>query len=165
MTRERRMGWWGKTLLLGADSALAVGLGGGMVSPALAQTASAASASLPTACPGLEALVSDEVDGPDPWGQGEVIKFATSLSQGTLTNNLSPAGGPNLDSPEDMAFDLNGNVVTRRRRHHQRWRRGPVTGKHNRSGRPALVAGRPGPRQRQVDAAVLAFAAAFSACL
>jgi hypothetical protein len=112
MTRERRMGWWGKTLLLGADSALAVGLGGGMVSPALAQTASAASASLPTACPGLEALVSDEVDGPDPWGQGEVIKFATSLSQGTLTNNLSPAGGPNLDSPEDMAFDLNGNVVT-----------------------------------------------------
>jgi hypothetical protein len=112
MTRERRMGWWGKTLLLGAGSALAVGLGGGMVSPALAQTASAASASLPTACPGLEALVSDEVDGPDPWGQGEVIKFATSLSQGTLTNNLSPAGGPNLDSPEDMAFDLNGNVVT-----------------------------------------------------
>jgi len=112
MTRERRMGWWGKTLLLGAGSALAVGLGGGMVSPALAQTASAASASLPTACPGLEALVSDEVDGPDPWGQGEVITFATSLSQGTLTNNLSPAGGPNLDSPEDMAFDLNGNVVT-----------------------------------------------------
>lgn len=112
MTRERRMGWWGKTLLLGAGSALAVGLGGGMVSPALAQTASAVSASLPTACPGLEALVSDEVDGPDPWGQGEVIKFATSLSQGTLTNNLSPAGGPNLDSPEDMAFDLNGNVVT-----------------------------------------------------
>lgn len=112
MTRERRMGWWGKTLLLGAGSAMAVGLGGGMVSPALAQTASAVSASLPTACPGLEALVSDEVDGPDPWGQGEVIKFATSLSQGTLTNNLSPAGGPNLDSPEDMAFDLNGNVVT-----------------------------------------------------
>jgi hypothetical protein len=112
MTRERPFGWWGKTLLLGAGSALAVGLGGGMVSPALAQTASAASASLPTACPGLEALVSDEVDGPDPWGQGEVIKFATSLSQGTLTNNLSPAGGPNLDSPEDMAFDLNGNVVT-----------------------------------------------------
>jgi hypothetical protein len=106
------MGWRGKTLLLGAGSALAVGLGGGMVSPALAQTGSAASASLPTACPGLEALVSDEVDGPDPWGQGEVIKFATSLSQGTLTNNLSPAGGPNLDSPEDMAFDLNGNVVT-----------------------------------------------------
>jgi hypothetical protein len=29
-----------------------------------------------------------------------------------LTNNLSPAGGPNLDSPEDLAFDLNGNVVT-----------------------------------------------------
>jgi hypothetical protein len=112
MTRERPFGWWGKTLLLGAGSALAVGLGGGMVSPALAQTASVASASLPTACPGLEALVSDEVDGPDPWGQGEVIKFATSLSQGTLTNNLSPAGGPNLDSPEDMAFDLSGNVVT-----------------------------------------------------
>ena len=113
MTRERRMGWWGKALLLGTGSALAVGLGGGMVSPALAQTASAAGpASLPTACPGLEALVSDEVDGPDPWGQGEVITFATSLSQGTLTNNLSPAGGPNLDSPEDMAFDLNGNVVT-----------------------------------------------------
>jgi hypothetical protein len=98
-------------MLLGAGSALAVGLGGGMVSPALAQTGSAVRASLPTACPGLEALVSDEVDGPDPWGQGEVIKFATSLSQGTLTNNLSPVG-PNLDSPEDMAFDLNGNVVT-----------------------------------------------------
>jgi hypothetical protein len=70
------------------------------------------SASLPPLCPGLEALVSDEIDGPDPWGQGEVIKFATSLSQGALTNNLSPLGTPNLDSPEDMAFDLNGNVVT-----------------------------------------------------
>jgi hypothetical protein len=112
MKRERHRGWRGKTLLLGAGSALAVGLGGGMVSPALAQTASAVSASLPTACPGLEALVSDEIDGPDPWGQGEVIRFATSLSQGTLTNNLSPLGAPNLDSPEDMAFDLNGNVVT-----------------------------------------------------
>ena len=112
MKRERRFEWWGKTMLLGAGSALAVGLGGGMLSPALAQTGSAVSASLPTACPGLEALVSDEVDGPDPWGQGEVIKFATSLSQGTLTNNLSPLGAPNLDSPEDMAFDLNGNVVT-----------------------------------------------------
>jgi hypothetical protein len=111
MKRERPFGWWGRTMLLGAGSALAVGLGGGMVSPALAQTGSAVRASLPTACPGLEALVSDEVDGPDPWGQGEVIKFATSLSQGTLTNNLSPVG-PNLDSPEDMAFDLNGNVVT-----------------------------------------------------
>ena len=29
-----------------------------------------------------------------------------------MTNNLSPLGAPNLDSPEDMAFDLNGNVVT-----------------------------------------------------
>jgi hypothetical protein len=112
MKRERRFEWWSKTMLLGAGSALAVGLGGGMLSPALAQTGSAVSASLPTACPALEALVSDEVDGPDPWGQGEVIKFATSLSQGTLTNNLSPLGAPNLDSPEDMAFDLNGNVVT-----------------------------------------------------
>jgi hypothetical protein len=112
MKRERHMGWRGKATLLGAGSALAVGLGGGMVSPALAQTPSAVSASLPTACPGLEALISDEIDGPDPWGQGEVIKFATSLSQGTLTNNLSPLGAPNLDSPEDMAFDLNGNVVT-----------------------------------------------------
>jgi hypothetical protein len=83
-----------------------------MLSPALAQTGSAVSASLPTACPGLEALVSDEIDGPDPWGQGEVIRFASSTSQGTLTNNLSPLGAPNLDSPEDMAFDLNGNVVT-----------------------------------------------------
>jgi hypothetical protein len=92
MKRERRFEWWGKTMLLGAGSALAVGLGGGMLSPALAQTGSAVSASLPTACPGLEALVSDEVDGTDPWGQGEVIKFATSLSQGTLTNNLSPLG-------------------------------------------------------------------------
>ena len=112
MKRERRIAWWGKTMLLGAGSALAVGLGGGMLSPALAQTGSAVSASLPTLCPALEALVSDEIDGPDPWGQGEVIKFASSTSQGTLTNNLSPAGAPNLDSPEDMAFDLNGNVVT-----------------------------------------------------
>ena len=115
MKHERRFAWWGMTMLLGAGSALAVGLVGGMLSPALAQTGSAVSAvsaSLPTACPALEALVSDEVDGPDPWGQGEVIKFATSLSQGTLTNNLSPLGAPNLDSPEDMAFDLNGNVVT-----------------------------------------------------
>ena len=112
MKREQRTAWWGKTMLLGASSALAIGLGGGMLSPALAQTGSAVSVSLPTLCPGLEALVSDEIDGPDPWGRGEVIKFATSLSQGTLTNNLSPLGAPNLDSPEDMAFDLNGNVVT-----------------------------------------------------
>jgi hypothetical protein len=112
MTRERRMGWWGKTLLLGAGSALAVGLGGGMVSPALAQTGSAASVSLLPACPALQALVSDKIDGPDPFGQGEVIEFFNSASQGTLTNNLSPAGIPNLDSPEDMAFDLNRNVVT-----------------------------------------------------
>ena len=112
MKCEQRTAWWGKTMLLGASSALAIGLGGGMLSPAQAQTGSAVSASLPTLCPGLEALVSDEIDGPDPWGQGEVIRFATSLSQGTLTNNLSPLGAPNLDSPEDMAFDLNGNVVT-----------------------------------------------------
>jgi hypothetical protein len=58
MKRERPLGWWGRTMLLGAGSALAVGLGGGMVSPALAQTGSAVSASLPTACPGLEALGS-----------------------------------------------------------------------------------------------------------
>ena len=112
MKRERHFEWWGKTMLLGAGSALAVGLGGGMLSPALAQTGSAASVSLLPACPALQALVSDEVDGPDPFGQGEVIKFFSSASQGTLTNNLSPAGAPNLDSPEDMAFDLNGNVVT-----------------------------------------------------
>ncbi len=49
MKRERRFEWWGKTMLLGAGSALAVGLGGGMLSPALAQTGSAVSASLPTA--------------------------------------------------------------------------------------------------------------------
>jgi hypothetical protein len=84
-----------------------------MVSPALAQTGSAVSASLPTKfCPALEALVSDEIDGPDPVAKGEVIRFAGSASQSTLTNNLAPAGGPDLDSPEDMAFDLNGNVVT-----------------------------------------------------
>jgi hypothetical protein len=112
MKRERHIAWWGKTMVLGAGSALAVGLGGGMLSPALAQTGSAASASLLPACPALQALVSDEIDGPDPYGRGEVIKFFSSASQGTLTNNLSPAGIPNLDSPEDMAFDLNGNVVT-----------------------------------------------------
>ena len=112
MKRERPFGWWGRTMLLGAGSALAVGLGGGMVSPALAQTGSAASVSLLPACPALQALVSDEIDGPDPFGQGEVIEFFSSASQGTLTNNLSPAGIPNLDSPEDMAFDLNGNIVT-----------------------------------------------------
>ena len=110
MKRERRMSW-GRTMALGAGSALAVGLAGGMVSPAWAQAGSAASLTLPKACVALEALVSDEVDGPSP-GNGEVIKFATSASQGTLTNNLSPSGTPNLDSPEDMAFDLTGNVVT-----------------------------------------------------
>ena len=93
MKRERRFEWWGKTMLLGAGSALAVGLGGGMLSPALAQTGSAVSASLPTACPGLEALVSDEVDGPDPWGQGEVIKFATSAKPGHLDQQPVPARG------------------------------------------------------------------------
>ena len=51
MKRERRFEWWGKTILLGAGSALAVGLGGGMLSPALAQTGSAASVSLLPACP------------------------------------------------------------------------------------------------------------------
>lgn len=33
MKRERRFEWWGKTMLLGAGSALAVGLDGGMLSP------------------------------------------------------------------------------------------------------------------------------------
>jgi hypothetical protein len=106
MKRAPGMGW-GRTMALGAGSALAIGLGSGMLSPALAQTGSAALASGPVVCPALEALVSDEVDGPDPWGKGEVIRFAGSASQGTLTNNLSPVGAPNLDSPEDMAFDLN----------------------------------------------------------
>ncbi len=111
MKRKQRIGW-GTTMVLGAGSALAIGLGGGMFSPALAQTGSAASASLPPLCIYPEALVSDEVDGPDSWGQGEVIRFSGSVSQGTLTNNLSPLGAPNLDSPEDMAFDLNEDVVT-----------------------------------------------------
>ncbi len=66
---------------------------------------------LPKACQVLEALVSDEVDGPDPAG-GEVIRFASSGSQSTLTINWSPTGGPTLDSPEDMAFDRNGDIVT-----------------------------------------------------
>ena len=48
MKRERRIGW-GTAMVLGAGSALAVGLGGGMFSPALAQTASATSVSLPPA--------------------------------------------------------------------------------------------------------------------
>src|SRR5262249_43664618 len=111
MERARRIGW-GKTMALGAGSALAIGLGGGMSSPALAQTDSVALASGPVLCPALEALVSDEIDGPDPVAKGEVIRFAGSASRSTLTNNLAPAGGPDLDSPEDMAFDLNGNVVT-----------------------------------------------------
>ena len=43
---------------------------------------------------------------------GEVIRFTSSVSQSTLTNNGSPTGTPNLDSPEDMAFDLNADIVT-----------------------------------------------------
>src|SRR6478735_10549130 len=77
-------------------------------SPVLAQTAGSA---LPKACQVWEALVSDGGDGPDPAG-GEVIRFSTSGSQSTLTNNWSPTGGPTLDSPEDMAFDRNGDIVT-----------------------------------------------------
>ena len=110
MKRERRMSW-GRTMVLGAGQALAVGLAGGMVSPAWAQAGSAASVTLPKACVDLEALVSDEVDGPGT-GKGEVIKFASSASQGTLTNNLDPSGAPNLDTPEDMTVDLNGNILT-----------------------------------------------------
>jgi len=91
---------------------LALGVAGGLAaSPALAQTGSATNAGFPKLCPVLEALVSDEVSGPAP-GNGEVIRFSSSLSQGTLTNNGSPAGAPYLDSPEDMAFDLNADIVT-----------------------------------------------------
>ncbi len=82
-------------------------LGGVLVGSASATPAR----SLPTPCVVMEALVSDEVSGPAP-GNGEVVRFSSSASQATLTSNGSPAGGPSLDSPEDMAFDLNGNIVT-----------------------------------------------------
>jgi hypothetical protein len=113
MKRERRFEWWGKTMLLGAGSALAVGLGGGMLSPALAQTGSAVSASLPTACPDQEALVSDEVDGPGSPGRGEVIRFTTSRitptgARSVLSSN-AVGTGPALGNTERVRV-LNGVI-------------------------------------------------------
>ena len=92
-----------RTSVLGG-AALVLGLAAGLPGPAQA-------AALPKLCPMLEALVSDELAGPAP-GNGEVIRFTSSLSQGTLTDSAAPTGTPYLDSPEDLAFDLNADVVT-----------------------------------------------------
>lgn len=106
MVGGRHVGWR-RTMIAGVGTALLIGLGSSVV-----PTVALAKPVLPPkACQVLEALVSDEVSGPDP-AAGEVIRFAGSTSQSTLTNNWAPIGGPSLDSPEDMAFDLNGDIVT-----------------------------------------------------
>jgi len=75
----------------------------------VAGPAPAATAATPP-CPPLEALVSDGVSGPAP-GNGEVIRLVPGAPQSTLTTSSTPPGPPTLDSPDDMAFDLNGNPV------------------------------------------------------
>jgi hypothetical protein len=72
---------------------------------ALAQPASAPAVKV---CPAIEALVSDGVSGP---GLGGEVLLVNPGGQSTLTTNTSPPGAPRLDTPSDMAFLPNGDIV------------------------------------------------------
>jgi hypothetical protein len=98
--------------LLGASGVLAT-VFSGMGTAAQAQPASmqaqptGAAASAP-ACVAMEALVSDAASGP---GLGGEVLRATPGGVSTLTDDSSPAGGPDLDYPSGMAFLPDGDIV------------------------------------------------------
>jgi len=93
--------------VLGAGGVLATVLTGAGAA-ALAQPASARPLLPASMCVAIEALVGDGVSGP---GLGGEVLTVNSGVQGTLTTNSSPAGGPGLDAPSDMAFLPGGNIV------------------------------------------------------
>ena len=86
--------------LLGASGVLAAALSG---------TGTAARAvTSPPACVAMEALVSDATSGP---GLGGEVLRATPGGVGTLTDDSSPAGSPDLDYPRGMAFLPGGDIA------------------------------------------------------
>ena len=94
--------------VMGAGGVLATVLTGAAPA-ALAQPASARAVNpQPKLCVAIEALVGDGVSGS---GLGGEVLTVNSGVQGTLTTNSSPAGGPDLDAPSDMAFLPDGNIV------------------------------------------------------
>ena len=100
--------------LLGAGTVLATGLAAGLAptsATAGTTTPPPSPVTLPAPCSLQEALVADSVSGPDPVAKGEVIRFAAG-TQSTLTNNNVPSGPTELDSPMDLAFATNGDLVT-----------------------------------------------------
>jgi hypothetical protein len=98
--------------VLGASGVLAGVLSGAVLtgagSPAWAQPAAARGFTPPKACVAIEALVGDGVSGPAPGG--EVLRVQPG-GQGTLTTNTAPAGAPDLDLPDRMAFMANRDIV------------------------------------------------------
>src|ERR1041384_8082581 len=70
-------------------------------------TVLAQASTLPTACLAVEALVGNQ-SGPTPGG--EVIRVDPT-TQSTLTSDTSPAGGPDLVQPADLAYLANGDLV------------------------------------------------------
>ena len=93
--------------LLGASGVLAAVLSG-TGTAAQAQPAAARAVTPPTACVAMEALVSDAVSGP---GLGGEVLRVTPGGVSTLTDDSSPAGGPDLDYPSGMAFLPGGDIV------------------------------------------------------
>jgi hypothetical protein len=91
--------------------AAALGAGGVLatVLSAAGPAALAQPTALPKACVAIEALVTDGISGPGTGG-GEVLRVSPG-GQGTLTTNSSPSGNPRLDTPSDMAFLPNGDIV------------------------------------------------------
>jgi len=93
--------------VLGAGGVLA-GVLGGAGTAAQAQPVSAQALNIPKACVAIEALVDDGASGP---GLGGEVVLVSPGGQSTLSTDAAPPGRPELDSPADMAFMSNGDVV------------------------------------------------------
>jgi hypothetical protein len=108
----------------------------GVLAAVLSGTGAAARAmTLPTACIAVEALVSDAVSGP---GLGGEVLRVTPGGVSTLTDDSSPAGGPDLDYPSGMAFLPGGDIVITDKGHTA----GPVVMKIDRvTGARTLISG------------------------
>jgi hypothetical protein len=108
---------------------------GGVLATVLSAAGPAALAqptALPKACVAIEALVTDGISGPGTGG-GEVLRVSPG-GQSTLTTNSSPPGNPALDTPSDMAFLPNGDIV--------------ITDEGSAARRPAVIEVNPGTGAR-----------------
>jgi hypothetical protein len=92
--------------VLSASGMLAAVLSGAPTAQATPATARAVTP--PAACVAVEALVSDAASGPGLGG--EVLRVAPG-GVSPLSDDTSPAGGPDLDYPRGMAFLPDGDLV------------------------------------------------------